>query len=132
MKIFDFGTATEMTEKKRHNATNTFKLSKRTGTPKYMAPEVYVGQPYNEKCDVYSFAILLWQCIECKRPFECYDGVIMEARVFNGKDTPKLNKGWSSSFKSLLLKCWLRDFNRRHSCIDVMTLLNEEVEKTIK
>lgn len=28
------------------------------------------GRPFNEKCDVYSFGIILWQIITRKEPFE--------------------------------------------------------------
>lgn len=129
MKLFDFGTATEMTEKRRHNNTDTFKLTKKTGTPKYMAPEVYLGHPYNEKCDVYSFALLLWHCLEGKRPFEHYDEVMMEARVFLGKEVPNFNREWSRTLKLLFANCLRRDFDNRHSASDVMTSLNIEIGK---
>lgn len=38
-----------------------FTLTGQTGTCAYMAPEVYKRQPYNEKVDVFSFAILLYE-----------------------------------------------------------------------
>lgn len=34
-----------------------------------MAPEVICGS-YDEKCDVYSFAIILWEMVMQKHPFE--------------------------------------------------------------
>ena len=34
-------------------------LTGRTGTPKYMAPEVFRQEKYDTSCDVYSFAIIL-------------------------------------------------------------------------
>jgi serine/threonine-protein kinase CTR1 len=30
------------------------------GTPLWMAPEVMMGEPFNEKCDVYAFGLILW------------------------------------------------------------------------
>ncbi|XP_062138505.1 putative mitogen-activated protein kinase kinase kinase 7-like isoform X3 [Drosophila sulfurigaster albostrigata] len=36
-------------------------MSNETGTYRYMSPEVYNGESYTEKCDVYSFAITAWE-----------------------------------------------------------------------
>ncbi|XP_051858848.1 putative mitogen-activated protein kinase kinase kinase 7-like isoform X5 [Drosophila albomicans] len=36
-------------------------MSNESGTHRYMAPEVYNGVKYTEKCDVYSFAITVWE-----------------------------------------------------------------------
>ena len=41
-----------------------------TGSLRYMAPEVALKKPYNEKADVYSFAIMLWQMARDKVPFK--------------------------------------------------------------
>ena len=37
------------------------RLSGRTGTLMYMAPEVYLKQPYNDKADVFSFAVIAYE-----------------------------------------------------------------------
>ena len=36
------------------------------GTPLYMAPEVFVGE-WDEKCDVYSFGIIMWEILTLKQ-----------------------------------------------------------------
>ncbi|KAH8313313.1 hypothetical protein KR067_003982, partial [Drosophila pandora] len=59
LKICDFGTATDLA---------TY-LSNMRGTPAYMAPEVYRAKQYTEKCDVYSFGIMLWEIMARKLPF---------------------------------------------------------------
>jgi len=38
------------------------------GSPIYMAPEVFIGE-YNEKCDIYSFSICLWEMLTNKQAF---------------------------------------------------------------
>eukprot|EP00198_Chlamydomonas_reinhardtii_P011501 XP_001700838.1 predicted protein [Chlamydomonas reinhardtii] len=39
------------------------------GTVEYAAPEVLRGEPYTEKCDIWSYAILLWELIHRQRPY---------------------------------------------------------------
>ncbi|XP_071730365.1 probable serine/threonine-protein kinase SIS8 isoform X2 [Rutidosis leptorrhynchoides] len=54
VKVCDFGMS-----RMKHN---TFLSSKSTaGTPEWMAPEVLRNEPSNEKCDVYSFGVILWE-----------------------------------------------------------------------
>ncbi|KAH8410505.1 hypothetical protein KR215_010381, partial [Drosophila sulfurigaster] len=59
LKICDFGTAKELATK----------MSNGVGTARYMAPEIVEGSKYTEKCDVYSFGIILWEVISRKKPF---------------------------------------------------------------
>ena len=40
-----------------------------TGSLRYMAPEVALNQPYNEKVDMYSYAIILYEIITGVAPF---------------------------------------------------------------
>ena len=37
-----------------------------------MAPEVLMSQPFNEKVDVYSFGLVLWQILTRTDPFAEY------------------------------------------------------------
>lgn len=52
VKIFDFGLAKEFKPENRDD-NGTYKHTADTGSPRYMAPEVFLGKPYNETCDVY-------------------------------------------------------------------------------
>ncbi|KAL2483328.1 Protein kinase superfamily protein [Forsythia ovata] len=62
VKITDFGVS-------RVEAANLSEMTVRTGTVGYMAPEVFIGIPYDRKCDVYSFGICLWEIYCCSMPF---------------------------------------------------------------
>ena len=39
------------------------------GSAAWMAPEVFEAREYSEKCDVYSWAIILWEVLTRLRPF---------------------------------------------------------------
>ncbi|PPR82367.1 hypothetical protein GOBAR_AA38346 [Gossypium barbadense] len=63
VKVCDFG----LSRSKHH----TFLSSKSTaGTPEWMAPEVLRNEPANEKCDVYSFGVILWELVTLRIPWK--------------------------------------------------------------
>jgi serine/threonine protein kinase len=64
LKIADFGVA-------RVEAQSS-EVTGQTGTLGYMAPEVLQGKPYDHKCDVYSFGILLWETYCCAMAYPNY------------------------------------------------------------
>lgn len=69
IKIFDFGMAKEMPPRDPSSSKETFKFTGLCGSPRYMAPEVAHRQKYNEKCDVYSFAILVYEMFSLRSAF---------------------------------------------------------------
>ncbi len=52
LKVIDFGASTRFDPNS--------KLTKRIGTPFYVAPEILNKQPYDEKCDVWSLGVILY------------------------------------------------------------------------
>ncbi|KAL4446120.1 hypothetical protein ABPG74_021659 [Tetrahymena malaccensis] len=52
LKVIDFGASTKFD----HNE----KLTKRIGTPFYVAPEILTKKPYDEKCDVWSLGVIMY------------------------------------------------------------------------
>lgn len=39
------------------------------GTPEWMAPELLRQDPFNEKSDVFSFGVILWELVMCEKPW---------------------------------------------------------------
>ena len=115
-----------MTEERRIGRTQDFSLTRGTGSARYMAPEVYNGGSYNEKCDVYSYGLILWQILELAVPFEkLIDLNQMEERVYRGELTPKVNPKWSSGVKAVISNTWQRDHNKRLSCSQIEGVLGK-------
>ena len=107
--------------------TDTYMLTEKTGTMRYMAPEVYLGLSYNQKCDVYSFALVLWQCLTLIRPYESYGRQHMISLVYNGTERPPLDMEWSDSIRDILCKCWSRGLTERYDCRRILTVLSDEI-----
>lgn len=60
LKICDFGTVTDKSTLMTNNK----------GSAAWMAPEVFEGSNYSERCDVFSWSIILWECIARELPFK--------------------------------------------------------------
>ena len=61
LKLIDFGLAQRITPENPY-------LSKPTGTPYYMAPEVLAGK-YDYKCDVWSIGVITFKLLCGSLPF---------------------------------------------------------------
>jgi serine/threonine protein kinase len=62
----------------------TYDFVGNTGSLRFMAPEVALGKAYNEKVDVYSFAVIVWSIATNKAPFKGYDRSMHRSRVVLG------------------------------------------------
>lgn len=129
VKVFDFGLAKELTHIKPLS-DGTYKLTEETGSPRYMAPEVALGQPYNEKCDTYSMAILIWQMLAGKEPFENYTTMkSLRTRVWEGGKRPIIDESWSQTIKLALTRGWTEDVRGRHTMKNLEKILKDEVTR---
>mmetsp|Transcript_33699 Transcript_33699/g.72882 ORF Transcript_33699/g.72882 Transcript_33699/m.72882 type:complete len:698 (-) Transcript_33699:150-2243(-) len=103
-KLFDFGLAKELKPqylcashplgRPKSNPVgepsgfDTYKLTARSGSRRYMAPEVALSSPYNERADVYSLGIVLYQVASLVTPFEGYSLYRHEEEVLALGDRP--------------------------------------------
>ncbi|XP_013073736.1 mitogen-activated protein kinase kinase kinase 7-like isoform X6 [Biomphalaria glabrata] len=115
LKICDFGTACDI---QTHMTNNK-------GSAAWMAPEVFEGSNYSEKCDVFSWGIILWEVLTRRKPFDEIGGPafrIMWA-VHNGK-RPPLIQNFPKQFEGLLTRCWAGNPSERPSMADVARVMN--------
>ncbi|KAL7461663.1 hypothetical protein ACHAXS_002075, partial [Conticribra weissflogii] len=88
-KLYDFGLAKELKEidrvpsddDRRGRDDDTYKLTSKTGSRRYMSPEVALCRTYNHKADVYSFGMLIYEIATLIQPFEGYTMHRHEAEV---------------------------------------------------
>lgn len=64
VKVADFGLS-----RIKNHAQMMISRAGMEGTVEYCAPEVLRGEPYTEKCDVWSFGVVLWELLMRRRPY---------------------------------------------------------------
>ncbi|XP_026158810.1 mitogen-activated protein kinase kinase kinase 7-like isoform X2 [Mastacembelus armatus] len=115
LKICDFGTACDI---------QTY-MTNNKGSAAWMAPEVFEGSNYSEKCDVFSWGIILWEVITRKKPFDEIGGsafCIMWA-VHRGT-RPPLIKGLPKPIEILMTRCWDKEPTQRPSMEEVKNTMS--------
>jgi serine/threonine protein kinase len=127
--LFDLGLSTVI----RHSGKedDTYEMTGQTGSLRYMAPEVMMSAPYNEKVDVYSFAIILWQMASGVLPYNGASRAEFVKYVGKLGERPELTPylTWPTEFKDILVKCWHQDQNQRPSFDQVIGLLDSLIAK---
>jgi len=128
VKIFDFGLAKELSEKLRYRNSDTYKLTAETGSPRYMAPEIAIRRPYNQKADVYSFALLFWQICELKVPYDDYDMHLLTCNVFHGSKRPPINPRRPEGLQNMLKNAWHTKLERRPECEEILRVISMNIK----
>lgn len=116
VKIADFGVA-------RVEASNPNDMTGETGTLGYMAPEVLNGNPYNRKCDVYSFGICLWEIYCCDMPYPDLTFSEMTSAVVRQNLRPEIPRCCPSSMANVMKRCWDANPEKRPEMDDVVSML---------
>jgi len=129
LKLFDFGLAKVLPEI-CPNRDGLYKLTGKTGTLRYQAPEVALGLPYNKSCDVYSFAILLWEMLSMKRAFELYSAEDIKGMVFVAPyKRPQRSKKWHVTLRDQMHRAWSPRIRDRPIMNDLVNMLEDQRTK---
>ncbi|TYH69280.1 hypothetical protein ES332_D05G044400v1 [Gossypium tomentosum] len=121
VRVADFGHA-------RFLCDEEMALTGETGTFIYMAPEVIRCEPYNEKCDVYSFGIILNELITGNYPYTetNYGPAKIALEVGDGKLRPALpedNGEWKELIE-LICQSWDGDVCVRPTFANITSTLS--------
>jgi serine/threonine protein kinase len=111
-KIADFGLSRE----ENINISMTYE----TGTPLYMAPEMFVGERYSNKVDIFSFGILLYEIVTGQKPLQgCGDGQFqLLSKILHG-DREKIPDTVEPFTAGLIRRCWDGNPHRRPAFVEI-------------
>ena len=116
LKICDFGTACDKSTIMTNNK----------GSAAWMAPEVFEGITYSEKCDVFSWGIILWEVLARRLPFEEIGGNDLRVLwAIHQDQRPPLIANCPPPLENLMTVCWDKDVSVRPHMSEVVSEMAE-------
>lgn len=83
-------------------------MTAETGTYRWMAPEIMNHQSYDQKADVFSFSIVLWELLTLKLPYENMTPLQAAIGVRRG-ERPVIPTNTHPKLVRLMQRCWDAD-----------------------
>ncbi|WVZ15504.1 hypothetical protein V8G54_013070 [Vigna mungo] len=123
VKVCDFGLS-----RMKHS---TFLSSRSTaGTAEWMAPEVLRNEPSNEKCDVYSFGVILWELSTLQQPWGGMNPMQVVGAVGFQHRRLDIPDNVDPTIADIIRKCWQTDPKLRPSFVEILAAL-KPLQKTV-
>jgi eukaryotic-like serine/threonine-protein kinase len=123
LKIVDFGVAAAA----KSGDTQLTKTGYVIGSPKYMAPEQILGKKVDERADIYSLGVIMYEMLAGTPPYSRGDHMSVMYQHVQGKATPlnQLNPTVPQQLAAIVAKAMTVDKTKRH---DSMEQLRAELE----
>ncbi|CAO2047524.1 unnamed protein product [Urochloa humidicola] len=116
VKVCDFGLS--------RMKNKTFLSSRSTaGTAEWMAPEVLRNEPSDEKCDVFSYGVILWELCTLLQPWEGMNAMQVVGAVGFQNRRLDIPDNIDPAIAEIIGKCWQTDPKLRPSFADIMAIL---------
>jgi HEAT repeat protein/tRNA A-37 threonylcarbamoyl transferase component Bud32 len=116
LKIVDFGVAAAQSQ----GDTQLTKTGYVIGSPKYMAPEQILGKKVDERADIYSLGVILYELFTGVPPYSRGDHMSVMYQHVQGKARPPIdiNKDLPLELNNLVVKCMSLDKAKRAQSMD--------------
>jgi len=134
LKLLDFGLS--ICVARRTEAASAYQMTGGTGSLRYMAPEVIMNLPYNEKADIYSFGLIAYEALTGVSPYGNMKKEKFITTVVNKRERPPLGLDdygrtikCPDELKEMIAQCWDHEPLNRPSaghCLQVLTRLRDE------
>jgi serine/threonine protein kinase len=111
-KITDFGLSLNLQQEEGRDSTFIMGV----GSPAYMSPEQIKAYPLNQKTDLYSLGVVLFQLLTGRLPFRANNAATLIYRIIN-LDTPSisaLNPNLPAGLDPILKKALEKDLYNRY------------------
>jgi serine/threonine-protein kinase len=124
LKIVDFGVAAAQSQ----GDTQLTKTGYVIGSPKYMAPEQILGKKVDERADIYSLGVILYELLTGIPPYSRGDHMSVMYQHVQGKARPPIdiNKNLPLELNNLVVKCMSLDKAKRSQSMDELRLSLEK------
>src|SRR5277367_1513181 len=124
LKIVDFGVAAAQSQ----GDTQLTKTGYVIGSPKYMAPEQILGKKVDERADIYSLGVILYEMFAGVPPYSRGDHMSVMYQHVQGKARPpmEINKALPVDLNNLVMKCMSLDKAKRAQSMDELRLSLEK------
>jgi len=122
--ITDFGIA------KTHGDMSITVTGQTVGSPAYMSPEQAAGRPIDNRCDLFSLGIVLYEIITGEKPFkgETYQQVVTNIISSLPEEPSKLRIDVTPSIETIIRKALIKDVDSRfQDAEDLIIGLDEEL-----
>lgn len=117
-KLADFGFS-KFTDSSQENLQSVMGTK---GTPIYMSPEIWKKAEYSNACDVYAFALIVYEIITLEEPFKNLLYFQLLYKLQQGY-RPEFNNPINEAYKELIEKCWAQDPSKRPSFDEILIQL---------
>jgi NIMA (never in mitosis gene a)-related kinase len=91
------------------------------GTPYYLSPEIIQGKPYDNKSDIWSLGVLLYEMMTFKMPFEANTLPMLSMKIMRGNYTPPSSM-YTKDLREIVSKCLMVDPSRRPSIREILKM----------
>ncbi|HTD73817.1 MAG TPA: HEAT repeat domain-containing protein [Steroidobacteraceae bacterium] len=124
LKIVDFGVAAAQTQ----GDTQLTKTGYVIGSPKYMAPEQILGKKVDERADIYSLGVIMYEMLSGVPPYSRGDHMSVMYQHVQGKARQpiEINKEIPPELNALVVKCMSLDKAKRAQTMDELRLSLEK------
>ncbi|XP_074281536.1 uncharacterized protein LOC141606347 [Silene latifolia] len=122
VKVADFGLS-----RVKHETYLTTKTGK--GTPQWMAPEVLQSDRSNEKSDLYSFGVILWELATQKIPWENLNAMQVIGAVGFMNQRLDIPEDVDPMWASIIQSCWRSEPQSRPTFKELLEKLKDMQKK---
>jgi eukaryotic-like serine/threonine-protein kinase len=124
LKIVDFGVAAAQSQ----GDTQLTKTGYVIGSPKYMAPEQILGKKVDERADIYSLGVIMYEMFAGVPPYSRGDHMSVMYQHVQGKARQpiEINKDFPVELNALVMKCMSLDKAKRAQTMDELRLALEK------